>query len=469
LCDNADNPYILAAGLSSIPEDRWKDIFVELMKQETIPAPLFAPILKMAKAIGEPLDASALIVRQLSSQEKLPAGQMFVSIGDMLDAMEKNDLRLQKLLEGAGEKDIEKTRERLKSIHAEAVKIVENRKATMSEKLIAIRLLGRGLDNDNTDHKILLAFLTPQTPDDVQAAIITQLSRNTDPRVPILLLSPWKSYTPALRGQVLDTLFSRPIWTRMTLDAIERKQVMPHEIDAIRRQRLLQHKDAQVRAAAAKIFDAASNPDRGRVVDLYWLQLPDKTDAGRGAKLFAKACATCHKLGGVGQDVGPDLASVGDKSVQGLLTAILDPNRAVESRYINFSATTKAGLTHTGILQSETSTSITLVGPDGKKQQLLRNELDELASTGKSLMPEGLEKDLTPRDIADIIAHVRSTVPMPKRKESPGKNPKASAPKGGIFQLLPASATVYEPTTQVPRNCPVPPHERMRFPQHFKS
>ena len=85
------------------------------------------------------------------------------------------------------------------------------------------------------------------------------------------------------------------------------------------------------------------------------------------------------------------------------MTAILDPNRAVESRYINYTATTKSRPRVTGILASETSTSITLVGADGKKHQLLRNELDELASSGKSLMPEGLEKDLSPQDMADII------------------------------------------------------------------
>ena len=99
----------------------------------------------------------------------------------------------------------------------------------------------------------------------------------------------------------------------------------------------------------------------------------------------------------------------------GLLTAILDPNRAVESRYINYLATTKAGLSVNGILASETGTSITLVSADGKSHQLLRNELEELSSTGKSLMPEGLEKDLTPQDIADIIEHVRTEQPAARR------------------------------------------------------
>jgi putative membrane-bound dehydrogenase-like protein len=430
LCANADNPYILAAGLSSLTEKNWKGVFAELIKREKIPGALFVPMMRMAKAVGQPLDSSHLFVRQLNTQEKLPGDQLRTSVGDMLDALEKSDLPLKRLLEASGDKGIQATIQRLKKIHDDAAKIVEDPKAAPNKKMIAVRLLARGLGDDRADHKLLLTFLTPQTADEVQSAAIVQLSRTFDPRVPGLLLGPWKGYSPALRGQVLDTLLSRPLWASMTLDAIQKKQVLAHEIDAIRRQRLLQHKDTQIRKTAETIFAAASNPDRGKVVATYSLQLPEKTDAARGAKLFAKSCATCHKFGGVGQDVGPDLASVGDKSVQGLLTAILDPNRAVEARYINYQAVTKAGLTYAGILASETSTSITLVAADGKKHQLLRNELDELASTGKSMMPEGLEKDLSPQDLADIIAHVRSNVAAPKpktnhEKSKAGKNEKA--------------------------------------------
>jgi putative membrane-bound dehydrogenase-like protein len=447
LVENSDNQYLLAAGLSALSKEYWKESFAAVLMQKTIPTPLFGPLLRMAKVFGQPLDSSQLFVRQLNSKVNLPPSQQLSFVGEMLDAMDKNEITLRKLLEDAGDKDIDKSLAKLKAINSQASKIVQDPKSAMSEKMIAMRLLGQGLGSDRDDHKLLLLFLTPHTPDDVQAAVIVQLSRQDDPRVPGLLLTTWKSYSPALRGQVLDILFSRPMWTRMTLDAVRQKQIPAQEIDAIRRQRLVNHKDKDIRDASAKIFASSSSPDRGKVVDLYLLQMPDKTDATRGAKLFTKACATCHKLGNAGENVGPDLASVGDKSVSGLLTAILDPNRAVEARYINYSASTKAGKTYNGIIASETSTSITLVGPDGKAQQLLRNELDELSSTGKSLMPDGLEKDLTPQDIADIIAFVRSNQNAPKRKQFPGNDPKTLSPdKDGIFRLLATSAAVYGPS-----------------------
>ncbi|HEV3236830.1 MAG TPA: c-type cytochrome, partial [Gemmataceae bacterium] len=166
-----------------------------------------------------------------------------------------------------------------------------------------------------------------------------------------------------------------------------------------------------------------------------------------GAEVFAKQCAGCHKLGGVGNEVGPDLASLGDKSPQGLLIAILDPNRAVEARYVNYLATTKAGLTFTGVLASETGNSVTLAGQDGKRQVILRTDLEELVSSGKSVMPEGLEKDIKHQDMADLIAHVRSLGPERKPKSFAGNKPElVQAAKDGAYLLLAGNCEIYGPT-----------------------
>ncbi|HZZ82553.1 MAG TPA: PVC-type heme-binding CxxCH protein [Gemmataceae bacterium] len=447
LIDDANDPYLVAAGLSSINQQNWKSVFAEWLKPKTMPASLFAPAIRLARVYGNRLDASRLLIRRLNEQEGVPTSEKIAIASEMVALMEANNMSVKTLMIEIANEQSGVALARMKEIHAGAVRVVSNSKSSASDRIVAMRLLARGLGSDREDHKILGNLLNPRTPDSVQIAAIEHLGRTLDPRVPLVFTQHWKSFSPSVRNRVLDTLLSQKLWTRMTLDAVEKKDIPPQEIDAIHRQRLLQHKDDQVREIAEKLFDAASSADRRRIVDLYALQLPDKADRERGAKLFAKACATCHKIDGKGQDVGPDLASVGDKSVEGLLTAILDPNRAVETRYINYSVSTKAGLTFNGILQGETSTTITLVAPDGKKHQLLRNEIDELASTGKSLMPEGLEKDLTPRDIGDIIEYVRGTYPKPKRKEFPGNDPQTQAPeKDGIFRLLPASAAIYGPS-----------------------
>ena len=129
-------------------------------------------------------------------------------------------------------------------------------------------------------------------------------------------------------------------------------------------------------------------------------------DASHGKAVFAKSCSVCHRLENVGNEVGPDLAQLQNKSTAYLLQEVLDPNRNVDSRYVEYRATTKAGREFAGLLRAESATSITLRGQEGREQVLLRTEIESLESTGRSLMPEGLERDLSRQDLADLFAYI---------------------------------------------------------------
>src|SRR5262249_18346438 len=212
-------------------------------------------------------------------------------------------------------------------------------------------------------------------------------------------------------------------------------------------QRLLDSKDVALRKRAATLLAGTVSTDRHKVVDSYRPALKLAGDAGRGQAVFKRTCAACHKLGGIGQEVGPDLAALRDKSGEALLIAILDPNQAVEARYISYLATTKNGLTYTGLLASETGNSITLIGADGKKHDILRSELEDLVSTGKSTMPEGLEKDINLKEMGDLLAFLRAHAPQPKRKVFEGNRPHLiKADENGALKLLPSGCEIYGPT-----------------------
>jgi putative heme-binding domain-containing protein len=105
----------------------------------------------------------------------------------------------------------------------------------------------------------------------------------------------------------------------------------------------------------------------------------------------------------MGTQVGPDIAARQDKSNAGLLREILDPNRAVDQRFAEYIAVTADGVVKNGILTEETSSAITLRGQQGQESKLLRSELESLRTTGKSLMPEGLENQVTPTDMSDLL------------------------------------------------------------------
>jgi putative heme-binding domain-containing protein len=209
---------------------------------------------------------------------------------------------------------------------------------------------------------------------------------------------------------VLDTLLARSQWASALLDQIEQKQLPPTDIDAIHRERLLKIKDASLRQRAAKVFASMVKPDRQKVVDAYQPALTLTGNAARGAQIFAKTCVACHRFNDIGNPVGPDLASIGDKSPPTLLVSILDPNRAVEPQYVAYVVETNDGQSLTGVLGSETATSITLLQPSVPPVQILRADIKSVRATGQSLMPEGLETGLSPQDLADLIAHIRSPV-----------------------------------------------------------
>lgn len=129
--------------------------------------------------------------------------------------------------------------------------------------------------------------------------------------------------------------------------------------------------------------------------------------AQRGRELLKKHCSACYRLDGQGYDLGPNLRSLSDRRPEPLLRSILDPNASVDGKYITYLAVTDDGRVFTGMLASETGSSITLVNQGNKRTTILRNRLEALQSTGKSLMPEGLERELSPQDLADLIAYIR--------------------------------------------------------------
>ena len=156
------------------------------------------------------------------------------------------------------------------------------------------------------------------------------------------------------------------------------------------------------------LFSSIGSGQRAEVFATYQPTLSLEGQADRGAVLFKKTCSTCHKHRDIGNDLGPRLANLKNKSPEALLTAILDPNQAVEDKYRGYIVLTSDGRTVNGLLESETASSITLVEPNGKEHVLLRIDIDEMTSTGKSFMPEGLENDLSPQDLADVISFVAS-------------------------------------------------------------
>jgi putative membrane-bound dehydrogenase-like protein len=294
----------------------------------------------------------------------------------------------------------------------EAAKTGGDEKRPIPERVDAIRLLGRGPFPPLAS--IAPDLLTPQAPPEVQLAAVRALAAHVRPAVPDLLLASWSSYSPSVRREVAEALFARADRLPPLLDALEKKTVLTNQLEPLRLEQLRKHPNPKVRERAQRLLADQGTPDRQKVVEAYRAALELKANSASGKGVFKKNCSTCHRLENVGVEVGPDLLSaLRNKSREQLLIDVLDPSREVDPRYLNYLVTTTKGQTLSGMIAAETASSLTLRRGERAEDTVLRNQVESIQATTKSLMPDGLEMQLTKQDMADLIAYLQS-VAVPK-------------------------------------------------------
>ncbi|WP_397568271.1 PVC-type heme-binding CxxCH protein [Schlesneria sp. T3-172] len=286
----------------------------------------------------------------------------------------------------------------------EARELALNESASTDARVQAITLMGQGAKADA--EPVLLGLLDLKEPQEVQLAAVRALVLHSQPDLPQKLLAQYRGMTPALRNEVVHQLLSRGAWVVSILDAIDDKTLSIGDIPFGRRATLLRHADEAVRKRSQAIFSRESLSSRQSVVEQYQSALSLAGDRERGQKVSQKICQTCHRLGGQGRDVGPALETIRHRSPGEVLLHVLDPNREVSPNFLEYVVILKNGTTTSGVIASETPTSITLRRAEGASETILRSDIEELSSTGKSIMPEGLEKQISPQEMADLLSYL---------------------------------------------------------------
>jgi putative membrane-bound dehydrogenase-like protein len=290
-------------------------------------------------------------------------------------------------------------------LQAKAERLLEGDEAPAT-RVEAARLFSLG-PTDNA-LRALVPLLDARQPTGLALAALQTLGERDDPQVGAALVEHWNSLGPSLRREAAEILLSRRAGASALLDALDAKQIAPAELDPARQTQLRSNRDPELRDRAIKILGRAVRPERSRVIADYLPALAMAGDPSRGKRVFQKTCATCHRAGGDGHEVGPDLATVATRSQEDLLTHVLDPNREVAPAYVNYTLATSDGRVLSGLVAAETSGTVTLRRPEGATDVVPRSQIEAMASTGLSLMPENLETLISPAEMADLIVFVRS-------------------------------------------------------------
>ena len=218
-------------------------------------------------------------------------------------------------------------------------------------------------------------------------------------------LSGWEGYGPAARQRATAILLGGREGAIALLDAVENGDIAAGAVDAVAKIKLRQHPVEEVAARAAKLFERSGG--RAEVVEAHKDALELEADAERGEVVFEEACAKCHLSQGERARLGPDLSGVNNKTREELLTHILDPSFEVAVNYTNYLVETKDGRLYDGLLAGETAETVTLRG-EYENQVIRREDIAEMRASRVSLMPDGIEEDLTRQQLADVIAYLRA-------------------------------------------------------------
>ncbi len=152
--------------------------------------------------------------------------------------------------------------------------------------------------------------------------------------------------------------------------------------------------------APAPAMVTPTNVDAG-VAEIAMLTGNERT----GLTVFKTKCATCHRHGQQGNDVGPELTKIHQKfDKNGLLDAIIHPSAGIAFGYEPWLITTKTGQTFYGFLVSDGEQSVVVKGVTGQKHTIPTENVSSKRQYKTSLMPNPDALGLKPQQLADLAA-----------------------------------------------------------------
>ncbi|MDG2390030.1 MAG: neutral/alkaline non-lysosomal ceramidase N-terminal domain-containing protein [Planctomycetaceae bacterium] len=425
------DPYLTAAAISSLNEINLSSATKTILETEAAQnLAIVTPLLKTALGLKQSQPATKILLANASLNNLGHWSQLLASVGNqrnMLESIAGEDEALQSAID---------------DINQRALDLAFDDSADLDQRAIAIAYLGNSLGVDQRTIERLAELIQPGSPLPLQTAALEILSHRADETVYEKLLADWESLTPTLKTTLLSKLMQRDTGLKLLLTAVKNNTVAATEISPANQQRFLQHADESFRKQAENVFGQSTS--RAEVLTSLKGALTIYGDAEAGRPLFKKHCSQCHQINKEGFEVGPDLTAITNRSPAALFVSILDPNAAVEDKFLQYVAVTAAGFTHTGRLVSESANSIVLEAAEKKRAEVLYADLEILRSTGKSLMPEGLEKELNERQLADLIAYVSEL--GPDAKTFPGLSPQRIKQNSSRIALSASAAYLFGPS-----------------------
>ncbi|MFO1066486.1 MAG: c-type cytochrome [Pirellulales bacterium] len=232
-----------------------------------------------------------------------------------------------------------------------------------------------------------------------------------------LLLTAWADLPPSVRVAVVEPMTQHADTMRMLVAAVADEKVAKDLLNTNQLLKWMNASDEPLKQSITKVWGrirAADDAARKEVVrkTLELLRSGKTGDPDRGQATFKRACAVCHRIYGEGIDVGPEITSNGRGSFDQLVSNVLDPSLVIGEAFRAKNVLTGDGRVLAGVITAQDEKRLTLKVQGGKTVELDLDDVEEIADSPKSLMPDGLEQQMTEQELIDLFAFLSLSKPL---------------------------------------------------------
>jgi putative membrane-bound dehydrogenase-like protein len=300
----------------------------------------------------------------------------------------------------------------------EVKKVALNPKAEMKQRQAALQTL---IENRAPDlREICEQLLSVPFLNSIAAR---GLATFDDPAIGVALVKAYRQFHQSERPQLLATLVSRAIFARPLLDAVSAGRIPRSDLTPFHARQIRSLNDPALDQRLAEVWGELreSAADKQQLIARLKQQLTPaalaQADKSAGRVIFNQTCATCHRLYGVGGDLGPDLTGAGRTNLDYLLENIADPSAVVSADFRMTVVNLKDGRVLNGFVTAKTERTLTFKTMT-EKLTVERSEIAAMQELSQSLMPDGLLQALSEAQTRDLIAYLMhpSQVPLPVQK-----------------------------------------------------
>lgn len=249
-----------------------------------------------------------------------------------------------------------------------------------------------------------------ETTDDAwRDALLGAVVQRADPQVQRRVLQRLGSVPIGVQAKVASLMVQREPTAQLLLEAIAAGQLAKDVVGPNQIRQLAGSKSQRLSSEAKRIWGSVrttESPDRQAVVRqaTEYLLNEARGDARRGWAVYERICGQCHVMHGRGYEVGPEITRNGRGSFEQLIISVLDPSLVIGEAYKSVTVLTSDGRVISGLVSERSEQRIALKVQGGKLEVISMDDVEEIRDNEQSLMPEGLEEQMTREEMADLFA-----------------------------------------------------------------